>query len=344
VSSVTIHHVADHAGVSIKTVSRVLNKEPNVRPQTRDRVLAAAELLRYRPSVSARSLAGSRSYLIALFSDNPSPNYVGDVQRGAVTRCRDSGYHLVVEPFDSAAPGAPEVARGTVMTLRPDGAILTPPVSDRPLVLQALDEAHTPYVRIAPDGDLDRAAYVRMDDRQAAYEMTMHLLELGHRDIGFIVGHPDHGASHLRLEGFTQAMQDFGCPIRPDRVVQGFFSFRSGYDCAEAFLAIEDRPSAIFASNDDMALGVLAVAHRHRLSVPADLSVVGFDDTPAAMTSTPPLTTVRQPIFEMAAAAAEMLINGEWDPRADGKPPSRLLPFDIVIRESTAPPPRKNGA
>jgi len=338
VASITIHDVAERAGVSIKTVSRVLNKEPNVRPATRERVLAAAESLHYRPSMSARSLAGSRSFLIALFWDNPSANYIGDLQRGAVSRCREDGYHLVLEPLDSASPTAPEITRSTLMTLRPDGAILTPPVSDRAAVLQALDEAGMPYVRIAPYSAPDRAAHVHIDDRQAAYEMTLHLLELGHRDIGFIVGHPDHGASHHRREGFQRAMRDRGCPVREDRIAQGFFSFQSGYQCAERLLAGRDRPTAIFASNDDMALGVLAAAHRQRLAVPDDLSVAGFDDTPAAVSSTPPLTTVRQPIFEMSAAAAEMLINGEWDPSEPGRPPSRLLPFHIAVRESTAPP------
>ncbi len=337
-ASITIHDVAERAGVSIKTVSRVLNKEPNVRPATRDRVLAAAESLRYRPNVSARSLAGSRSFLICLFSDNPSANYISDLQRGAVGRCREDGYHVVLEPLDSATPAAAEITRSTLLTLRPDGAVLTPPVSDRPHVLDALDAAGMPYVRIAPDIDPDRAANVQIDDRQAAYEMTQHLLDLGHRDIGLIVGHPDHGASHKRRDGFLSAMADRGVPVRDDLVAQGFFSFQSGYQCADQLLGRADRPSAIFASNDDMALGVLAAAHRHRLAVPEDLSVVGFDDTPAAVSSTPALTTVRQPILEMAAAAAEMLINGEWDPSQPGLPPSRLLPFDIVIRESSAPP------
>ncbi len=337
-AAITIHDVAERAGVSIKTVSRVLNKEPNVRPATRQRVLEAVESLRYRPSVSARSLAGSRSFLIALFWDNPSPNYISDLQRGAVSRCREDGYHLVLEPLESATPVAPEITRGTLLTLRPDGAILTPPVTDRAHVLEALDEAGVAYVRIAPDQDPERAAQVRIDDHQAAYEMTLHLLELGHRDIGFIVGHPDHGASHRRRDGFLQAMRDWNAPVRDNRIVQGFFSFQSGYQCADRLLASGDRPTAIFASNDDMALGVLAAAHRQRLSVPDDLSVAGFDDTPAAVSSAPALTTVRQPIFEMAAAAAEMLINGEWDPAKPGHPPTRLLPFDVVIRESTAPP------
>lgn len=338
--SVTIQHVADHAGVSIKTVSRVLNNEPNVTPAMRGRVLAAVEALRYRPSVSARSLAGSRSYLIALFYDNPSPNYIGDIQRGAVARCRRDGRHLVVEPLDSAAADAPELARSTAMTLRPDGVILTPPVSDRQLVLQALEEARTPYVRIAPHGDLGRSAYVSMDDERAAYEMTRHLIGLGHSDVGFIIGHPDHGASRRRLAGFRAAMSENGLTVADDRLAQGRFSFQSGYDCAEGLLAGPNRPTAIFASNDDMAMGVLAVAHRLHMAVPGDLSVVGFDDTPAAMTSIPPLTTVRQPIFEMAAAAADLLIDGDWDPLAGEMPPSKTLGFDIVVRESTAPPRR----
>jgi LacI family transcriptional regulator len=338
VLTVTIHDVADRAGVSIKTVSRVLNKEPNVRQETRDRVLAAAEALHYRPSVSARSLAGSRSYLIALFYDNPSPAYVSDVQRGAVARCREAGYHLIVEPIDSSAPDTADLVRATMSTLRPDGAILSPPVCDRPLVLDTLSEMRAPYVRIAPDTDLDRAPYVWMDDRMAAYEMTSHLLQLGHRDIGFIIGHPEHGASHLRLEGFTKAMQDQGCVVRPERIAQGYFSFQSGFDCADVLLSGRTRPTAIFASNDDMAMGVLAVAHRDGLSVPGDLSVVGYDDTPAATTVAPKLTTVRQPIFAMAGMAADMLIAGGGKRTAPGRPVSHLLPFEIILRDSTAPP------
>lgn len=339
--SVTIHEVADRAGVSIKTVSRVLNKEPNVRAETRERVLEAAAALHYRPSVSARSLAGARSYLIALFYDNPSPAYVSDVQRGAVARCREAGYHLVVEPIDSSAADTRDLVRATMSTLRPDGAILSPPVCDRPVVLEALGEMRAPYVRIAPDTDLDRAPYVWMDDRMAAYEMTAHLLKLGHRDIGFIIGHPEHGASHLRLEGFTRAMRDNGCTVPADRVAQGYFSFQSGFDCAETLLAGRSRPTAIFASNDDMAMGVLAVAHRDGLSVPADLSVVGFDDTPAATTVAPQLTTVRQPIFAMAGMAADMLIAGGGRLLAPGRPMSHLLPFEIIVRDSAGPPPAR---
>jgi LacI family transcriptional regulator len=336
--SVTIYDVARVAGVSIKTVSRVLNREPNVRPATRERVTAAAAALHYRPNISARSLAGSRSYLLGLFYDNPSPAYVSDFQHGATAQCRKEGYHLVVEPIDSSAVDAGALVEGMLAMLKLDGVILTPPVCDRPAVLAVLDRMGVPYVRIAPDLNLNHAARVSMDDRRAAFEMTNLLFRLGHRDIGFIKGHPDHGASHLRFEGYEAAMTAQGAPIRADRVLQGYFSFRSGVDCAEQLLSSADRPTAIFASNDDMALGALTVASRQGLVAPRDLSVAGFDDTPSASVVWPKLTTVRQPIAEMAAAAAEILISRHMDDD-NALPVDRLLDFKIIVRESTGAAP-----
>jgi LacI family transcriptional regulator len=214
--------------------------------------------------------------------------------------------------------------------------ILTPPVCDNLTVLDVLEAEGVPYVRLSPDQDLGRSAHVRMDDARAAYEMTAHLIGLGHVDIGFIKGHPDHGASHLRYDGYAAAMAEHGHPVREDRVEQGYFSFRSGFEAAERLLAGEDRPTAIFASNDDMALGVMAVANRLRLNVPETLSVAGFDDTPGAKVVWPQLTTVRQPIQAMAAAAADLLLSRATGGEGEG-PPSRLLDFELVVRESTGP-------
>ncbi|AYV49201.1 transcriptional regulator [Caulobacter flavus] len=335
-AKVTIHDVARMSGVSIKTVSRVLNREPNVKADTRDRVQEAVAALNYRPNISARSLAGSKAYLIGVFFDNPSPAYVTDVQLGAIGRCRTEGYHLIVEPLDSEGDVEEQVAP-MLATLRMDGVILTPPVCDDARVLAVLDAEGVPYVRLSPDKDLDRSAYVRMDDMAAAYEMTAHLIKLGHKDIAFIKGHPDHGAAHLRYDGYAKAMADHGLAVREDRVAQGWFSFRSGFEAAETLLAGDDRPTAIFASNDDMALGVMAVANRLRLNVPETLSVAGFDDTPGAKVVWPQLTTVRQPIQAMAAAAADLLLSGDLKGEDGGPPPSRLLDFELVVRESTGP-------
>ena len=334
-SKITIHDVARLSGVSIKTVSRVLNREPNVKGETRDRVQEAVTRLRYRPNISARSLAGSKAYLIGVFFDNPSPAYVTDVQLGAIARCREEGYHLIVEPLDSTGDLEAQVTP-ILTTLRLDGLILTPPVCDNRQLLAVLEAEGVPYVRLSPDRDLDRSAFVRMDDTRAAYEMTAYLIGLGHSDIAFIKGHPDHGAAHLRHEGYVAAMAEHGLSVRDDRVEQGYFSFRSGFEAAERLLAGADRPTAVFASNDDMALGVMAVANRLGLNVPAALSVAGFDDTPGAKVVWPQLTTVRQPIKAMAAAAADLLLSGAA--RFEGPiPPSRLLEFELVLRESTGP-------
>ena len=211
-AKVTIHDVARMSGVSIKTVSRVLNREPNVKADTRDRVQEAVAALNYRPNISARSLAGSKAYLIGVFFDNPSPAYVTDVQLGAIGRCRTEGYHLIVEPLDSEGDVEEQVAP-MLATLRMDGVILTPPVCDDVRVLAVLDAEGVPYVRLSPDRDLDRSAYVRMDDMAAAYEMTAHLIKLGHKDIAFIKGHPDHGAAHLRYDGYAKAMADHGLAV-----------------------------------------------------------------------------------------------------------------------------------
>jgi len=191
-------------------------------------------------------------------------------------------------------------------------------------------------VRIAPWRDLDRGARVEMDDRRAAYEMTGHLLALGHRDIGFIRGHPGHGASLLRFEGYAQALAAQGVAVNNDWVAQGNFSSESGVDCGQALLDRPDRPTAIFASNDDMGLGVLMVAARLGLSVPDQLSVAGFDDSTAAKIVWPPLTTVRQPVVDMAYAAADLLLSRDGDP---GQPRARMLDFDLILRQSSGRPP-----
>lgn len=309
-----------------------------MRPETRERVKAAVAGLGYRPNLSARSLAGSRSFLIGLCFDNPNPAYVSDAQIGAIGRCRESGYHLLVEPFDALGADPASVLEPMIYNVRVDGVILTPPVSDHPAVLAMLDASKTPYVRVSPERDREHGPSVYMDDYHAAYDMTVYLLGLGHKRIGFVRGHPEHGVSPRRYDGFAAAMADHGCVIDPDLVRQGYFTFQSGFTAAESLLRLDAPPTAIFAASDDMALGVMSVAARMGLTIPADLSVAGFDDNPAAKVVWPQLTTVRQPIAEMAAAAAELLISGEAKTALEaGQPLSRMLDFEIILRQSCGP-------
>jgi LacI family transcriptional regulator len=332
----TINDVARLAGVSIKTVSRVMNNEPNVREETRSKVKEAAALLHYRPNLLARSLAGSRSFLIGLLYDNPSSSYVIDTQEGVIRRCRLGGYHVLSEPQDSLAPDLGRAIASLLATIRLDGVILTPPLCDMGQVLDAVEAAGVPYVRVTPTTFPGRSAYVDMDDVQAAYDMTRYLLGRGHRDIGFVRGHPEHGSSHRRYEGYQRAMKEAGLTPRPHHIAQGYNSFASGQAAAKAlFASSDDLPSAVFASNDDMAFGVMAYAQQHGVRVPDQVSVVGFDDNPGAMIIWPHLTTIRQPVADLAYAAADILLS-----RADAgegvalRDAARLLPFELVRRES----------
>jgi len=344
-SAPTIIDVAEQAGVSIKTVSRVLNQEPGVNVKTRERVLAVVAELKYRPKLSARSLAGARSFLIGLLYYDPSAAYVGGVQQGATLRCREAGYHLVVESLHNDAPDLQPQIEHMVLALRPDGMVLTPPLCDNPKVLEALRATATPCVLVSPGTHPgQRTARARMqaalpsvgmDDVQAAEEVTNLLISLGHKRIAHIKGAADQAAAGERYQGFLNAMKQHRLPVDPELVYQGDFNVNSGVEGAHQLLSRRVRPTAVFAANDDMALGVLAAAQRLGLSVPQDLSIVGFDDTPSASLVWPPLTTVRQPLAEMARVAVDMLITPP-----EGPAPHRILPHELIVRHSTAAPPR----
>lgn len=340
----TIYDVAALAGVSIKSVSRVLNREPNVSAALQAKVQHAVDSLDYRPSLSARTLAGSSSYLIAAFVDadltlehwrsGRGSDYLSRLQFGALVECRKAGYHLLVELVDYGAPSLEARLSALLRSLRPDGVLLTPPNADDPTVLDILERNNTPFVRLGADRDLGRGMRVFMDDRQAAADMTAHLIGLGHRRIGFVAGPAAYPASQARRLGYEQALSAHGLAAEPELVVEGDFTFASGRRAGGALLSDARRPSAIFASNDDMALGVLNAAASLGVSAPGEVSVCGFDDTPSAMFSTPPLTTVRQPVAEMAAAATRMLLEAARDPARTVE----KIDYMLVERASTQPP------
>jgi len=335
VSKATINHVAQRAGVSIKTVSRVVNNEPNVSPATREKVLKAVEELAYQPNPSARSLAGKRTFVLGLLYDNPSANYVIDVQNGALAASRAQGYDLLIHPCDHRSPTLIQEVTGLLDQSRVDGLILTPPLSDLSAVLERLIASKLPFVRIAPAVDKHLSPYVATNDRDAAYQMTLQLLTLGHQRIGFICGHPDHQAVAGRYQGYCAALGDHGIEVQEKYVVQGYNSFESGEQAARKLLALTPRPTAIFAANDDMAAGTMMVAHQLGLNIPNDISVAGFDDTPVAHQIWPSLTTVRQPIQTMAQTAAELLltqVQGKKLPSADTE-----LESSLILRDSTGP-------
>ncbi len=335
--TITIKDVAEQAGVSTKTVSRVMNGEAHVRTALREAVMKVVDELGYRPNAFARSLSSARSYLIGLFLDDPAwSGYAAGMQRGALMRCREKHYHLVVEPLDTSIAGWEPDLMASIASLRLDGAILTPPLCRLPPLLDRLDGIGLPYVRISPGEDEARSGLVDIDDEGAAFAMTEHLLALGHRDIGFIEGIPSHAATPKRLAGFLAAMAGGGVSVGDGRIVPGDFTFRGGLDGGEALLRARKKPSAIFASNDDMALGVSAAAAKLEIAVPFELSIAGFDDAPTARVAWPPITTIRQPVGEMAAAAVDILIDPAYREGAGDPQFRREMPYELIVRGSTA--------
>lgn len=329
---VTIKDVSRTAGVSIKTVSRVLNNEKYVGAETRAKVEAAVAALNFRPSAAARSLAGKRSWQIALICDNPSPYYVYEMQSGIRDRCAQDGVRMIAQPYDRDSATLLDDVESLVDATHVDGLILTPPVSDFAEVLDLLQRRGVRFVRISPGTQLELAPSSFLDNEAAAMAMTRHLIGLGHRRIGLVAGHKSYAASAQRLSGYMRALQNAGIELDLTLVRQGSFDFASGSEAGESLLALDVPPSAIFASNDDMAAGILAVAHRRGLSVPGDLSVAGFGDDALAGYVWPPLTTIRQPTRRMGYEAADLLLSEEGDAVE-----RREVPFELVVRGSTGP-------
>ncbi|MFG6487663.1 LacI family DNA-binding transcriptional regulator [Roseateles sp. BYS78W] len=339
----TIADVAAFAGVSAMTVSRVVNDEPNVRPGTREKVKAAIEALHYSPGPPPRRVAPPAAGLtrIGVLYGDPSVGYLNDFLLGLLKKATLRQVQLLVErcegPEDEPRLLA-NMLRGGV-----DGVILPPPFCDSPQMLRMLAQAGTPTVAVSSAQPSEQVCAVGIDDYQAAYEMTRHLLSLGHQRLGFIVGDKHQNCSARRLAGFRAAMQDACVDIAEDEAVaQGKFSYRSGLDAAEFLLSQVHgrRPTAIFASNDDMAAATVAIAHRKGIEVPRDLTVVGFDDAPLATTIWPELTTVRQPITAMAGAAVDLLVRHIRARQAGDALPCehKLMGFELVRRQSDAAP------
>jgi LacI family transcriptional regulator len=329
--------VADRAGVSPMTVSRVVNRDDAVAPATRTRVEEAIAALGYLPNRAARSLAGGRQCRVALVYGNPSGAYLSELLVGGLNEANASDVQLLVELFGSDSKIEQLVEQ--LLAHQVDGVLLPSPLCEDPDLLEALDGAAIKIVQISPDKPAPFARAISMDDFEAARTMTAHLIALGHQRIGFIEGNPAQSQSARRREGYEQALNEAGLAVDPQLIHPGDFSYRSGLTAAERLLSLPQRPSAIFASNDDMAAAAVAAAHRHRLDVPADISICGFDDTPVASSIWPELTTIRQPIAEMARLGVQM-ISGAVRHGASALPQGQLvcLPFELVPRASAGRP------
>lgn len=335
VRAVTIDDVAERAGVSAKTVSRVLNNEPNVRQAKREIVLQASRELGYRPNPAARSLAGARSFLIAHLHDNPVPEYVAAANDGIYAACRSHGYFLLPERVEPSAPDRLTRLESFLATARPDAVVLTPPLCDDADTVKVLKQAGLQFASISAGMGEHDAPVFRHDERRAAQELIGHLIDIGHTQIAMIAGPEGHKAALARRDGYSKAMQLAGLPTPDEMIELGDYTMKSGLEAAQRLFAQADRPTAIFAANDDMAVGALTAALAIGLRIPDDVSIAGYDDTRLASAVWPPLTTIRQPVREMAMRAAEHLMNPKED-----TPKETVLEFELIIRASTGAPPK----
>lgn len=334
----TLQDVAQLAGVSPMTASRVVNRESTVGPEKRDLVLAAIRELNYSPSRAARSLTGAETHRIAVVYSNPSSGYMSEFLLGVLEESSRAAMQLTVEKVSESDTVEEVLER--LQQGASNGVVLPPPLCEWQQLVDGLLSARIPMVAVATGHAMIHAPSIRIDNQLAARELTQHLLDHGHRRFGFISGHPNQTVSAQRFEGFLAALQDAGISRASVQVEQGYFTYRSGLEAAGRILANKTRPTAIFAANDDMAAATSTLAHRMGLDVPKDISIVGFDDTPIATSVWPALTTIHQPIAEMARTAVDCLIQQlQRKRRGWTLPPQTIVPHRLCIRESTGPRP-----
>ena len=334
--TVTINDIARLSGVSKKTVSRIINNSPLVRKDTRDKVEALMREVGYAPDPLARGLAFRRSFLIGMVYDNPTAQYVVDMQYGALDALRGSSFELVVHPCDSRSADYIEGVRRFAQQHKLHGVILVPRASEDQALVEMLKDIDCRYVRIAAVPMDESSQMVITHDRDGAAEAADYLLSLGHRDVALITGPAAYRSTLERTAGFLDALRKRGITVPDDRVVEAGYTFESGLAAAEKLLLGDSRPSAIFTGNDEMAAGVYKVALRAGISIPRELSVIGYDDSSLASRLSPSLTSVRRNTRDTGRTAAAMLLQ----PEGQGALPSASVRPHVVVRDSCQPPQR----
>jgi LacI family transcriptional regulator len=335
----TINDVARIAGVSKKTVSRVINRSPLLNEDTRKKVEDVIGQLGYVPNPQARALALRRNFLVGLVHDNPNAQTVMNVQQGMLEAIHDSEFEMVVRPVDRGSATMLEDLRLFLERQRLFGVLLMPPISENDAVAKLCADLGCRYVRMG-SAELDTPEHmVASNDREAVHEATQYLIAQGHRRIGLVAGPHGFRSARERRLGFEDAMRDAGISLPRSMIAEGNYTFESGLIAAERLLDVVPRPTAIFSSNDEMAAGVIHAACQRGLIVPRDLSVIGFDDTPIAAHMWPPLTTVRWPIASMARSAALKLITGIADNDDDSSVPEPSMFLSTLIRRGSVSPP-----
>jgi len=329
---VTIKDVALAASVSITTVSHVVNNTRFVEPDTRQRVLRMMDALGYQPNSLARSLRSGISKTIGLIVPDASNLFFAEIARKIEDYGFAQGYSVILGNSDNN----PEKQSSYIKTLlakRVDGMIFISS-GGRDDELYQLTENRIPVVVADRDISLELADVVMLDNEKAAYEATRHLVDLGHHRIACIAAPSAYSSSQARLAGYKRSLEEARIPIDPALIAMGDYTSAGGLQAMNILLDRPDQPSAVFATNDMMAIGAMTSIRQHGLSVPADISIVGFDDIELASEITPMLTTVRQPVDDLAKEAIKILIERMTGVRS-GENQRVILSGNLILREST---------
>lgn len=333
----TITDIARLAGVSKKTVSRVINRSGLVRDETRDRILKIVEEHGFTPDPQARALALRRSHLVALISDQPNPQYVVDMQLGILEGLEPTHYQLVIRPCDRSSPTLYDDICEIIQHQKFFGVILTPSISEDDELIGRLRQIECPYVRIAAVSLDTPENMVETHDYVGAAEAARHIADLGHRRIAHVRGPDTFLSAKERLRGFRVGLAEHGLSVEDQYLLRAKYTFESGVECGEQLLSLAKPPTAVFAGSDEMAVGVYQAARQAGLRVPDDLSIVGFDDSPIANRIWPKMTTVRLPIRHMGRTAVQLLVSNH-DPGAMEPPVATSVMPSLIVRGSTAAP------
>jgi len=330
----TIHDVARAAGVSTTTVSRVLNGRPDVAEATRLRVQRALADLGYGGGATPRRHAREDVHYVTIIAHGVDNEYIGTIVRGILDQLDLTAHQAVLHLTDVQLAREEDYVRIAQRTGSDSLLIVTPRLRDPDL--SDLMGNGTPYVMIDYYPETNTAPCVRATNWQGMREGTNYLIALGHRRIGFITGRRGDGITEARLHGYRSALLEASLPFDPDLVVDGDYGQPSGFSAASALLSLNTRPTAIVASNDLMAMGAIEAARVLGLAVPKDVSVLGFDDLPTAATIHPPLTTIRQPLYEMGRMAAQMVVALSEERELVSR--QIELPTQLIVRASCTPP------
>lgn len=336
---VTINDVARLAGVSMKTVSRVMNNEPSVRKKTSDKVMAAVKELNYKPNLAARSLAGTKSFAIGLVYSNPNAYYVIDMQNGILSRCKEEGYELLIHPCSNTDENVLDEIQTMIERSRLSGLVLTPPLSERQDVTDLLDSMNINYVRILsgrePTEEQTKSNAIFVNDHDAAYQITEHLISLGHKHIAFITGEEEHKSTLERLDGYKAALRAHNIDVDDALIFPGKYSFESGVEGAKALMKQDSKVTAIFACNDEIAAGALFASRLMDIKIPEQLSITGFEDSPFSKQTWPKLTTAHQSNQDIAIQAAKLLFANSRPTKIKEDKMAICFTPELVVRDST---------